>query len=95
MNGWPWQPPSRRPKAPLESGSEGKSSQFVLLCRVLCGQMHYTDQMSDGTATATAKQVDEYHNIDAVKLWFNTILHIWKVPGLWADWNQDIVCVQI
>ena len=48
-------------KAPLESGSEGKSSQFVLLCRVLCGQMHYTDQMSDGTATATAKQVGQYH----------------------------------
>lgn len=46
-------------KAPLESGSEGKSSQFVLLCRVLCGQMHYTDQMSDGTATATAKQVGQ------------------------------------
>jgi len=46
--------------APLESGSEGKSSQFVLLCRVLCGQMHYTDQMSDGTATATAKQVGKH-----------------------------------
>lgn len=35
--------------------------------------MHYTDQMSDGTATATAKQVGQ------------TILHEWKVPGLWTD----------
>lgn len=28
-----------------------------LLCRVLCGQMHYTEQMSDSHATAQAKQV--------------------------------------
>eukprot|EP00913_Durusdinium_trenchii_P003581 g3313.t1 len=48
-------------EAPLELGSDGRrSSQFVLLCRVLCGQMHYTEQMTDSNATAQAKQVGKH-----------------------------------
>ncbi|CAJ1446425.1 unnamed protein product [Effrenium voratum] len=47
--------------APLERGSNGgTSSQFVLLCRVLCGQMHYTEEMSHAKATAAAKQVGKH-----------------------------------
>ncbi|CAE7029096.1 Tiparp [Symbiodinium sp. CCMP2456] len=47
--------------APLEKGSDGGSkSQFVLLCRVLCGQMHYTEGQVDGNASANAKQVGKH-----------------------------------
>ncbi|CAE7556957.1 Tiparp, partial [Symbiodinium necroappetens] len=47
--------------APLEKGSDGGSkSQFVLLCRVLCGQMHYTEGQVDGSASANAKQVGKH-----------------------------------
>jgi len=45
----------------LEKGSDGGSkSQFVLLCRVLCGQMHYTEGQVDGSASANAKQVGKH-----------------------------------
>ena len=51
------------------------STFFRLLCRVLCGQMHYTDQSTDSTAAAQAKQVGSWWSANLPSL---VATHLWS-----------------
>ncbi|CAE6968072.1 Parp12 [Symbiodinium natans] len=47
--------------APANTSSDGRTtSQFLLLCRVLCGQMHYTKETSDLDAVVSAHKVGKH-----------------------------------
>ncbi|CAE7634226.1 Parp12 [Symbiodinium pilosum] len=47
--------------APVNTSSDGRTnSQFLLLCRVLCGQMHYTSERYDLDAVTSAHKVGKH-----------------------------------